>query len=74
MTLKELARGLAKPRKSHWQLMKHLMRYLRSSSETVLVHVSETTAKGVLRAQADSHWAGCQNTRRSTSCGMIWWG
>eukprot|EP00971_Amphidinium_carterae_P259763 5154068-Amphidinium_carterae.2 len=29
---------------------------------------------GVLRAQADSDWAGCKTTRRSTSCGMIRWG
>eukprot|EP00971_Amphidinium_carterae_P060977 1206902-Amphidinium_carterae.2 len=28
----------------------------------------------VIRAQADSDWAGCQHTCRSTSCGMIWWG
>eukprot|EP00971_Amphidinium_carterae_P349128 6490861-Amphidinium_carterae.1 len=54
--------------------MKHLMCYLLGSSETVLAHVSERTARGVLRAQVDSDWAGCYNTRRSTSCGMIWWG
>eukprot|EP00971_Amphidinium_carterae_P189805 3767446-Amphidinium_carterae.1 len=72
-TLKELGRGLAKPRKSHWQLMKHLMRYLRGGSETVLVHVPKTATKGVFRAQVDSDQAGCQNMRRSTSCGVIWW-
>eukprot|EP00971_Amphidinium_carterae_P348842 6490700-Amphidinium_carterae.2 len=47
-TLKELGRGLARPgrpTKGHGQLMKHLMRYLRGSSETVLVHVSERTAR-----------------------------
>eukprot|EP00971_Amphidinium_carterae_P321338 6386830-Amphidinium_carterae.2 len=47
-------------------------KYLRGthggSSETVLVHVSERTARGVLRAPADSDWAGCHNTRRSASC------
>eukprot|EP00971_Amphidinium_carterae_P268620 5329033-Amphidinium_carterae.2 len=42
-------------------------------SETVLVHVSERTAKGALRAQADSDWAGCHSTPEH-SCGMIWWG
>eukprot|EP00971_Amphidinium_carterae_P348625 6490597-Amphidinium_carterae.2 len=47
-TLKELGRGLAKPKKSHWQLMKHLMRYLRGSSETVLVHVPGRAMKGIL--------------------------
>eukprot|EP00971_Amphidinium_carterae_P113651 2251977-Amphidinium_carterae.1 len=42
--------------------------------ETVLVHVPETAMRGILRAQADADWAGCQSTCRSTSCGMTWWG
>eukprot|EP00971_Amphidinium_carterae_P229512 4553604-Amphidinium_carterae.3 len=54
--------------------MKHLMRYLRGSTDTVLVHMSERTERGVIEAQADSDWAGCHSTRKSTSCGMIWWG
>eukprot|EP00971_Amphidinium_carterae_P241540 4795890-Amphidinium_carterae.1 len=37
-TLKELGRGLARPLQSHYSLMEHLMRYLRGSTETVLVH------------------------------------
>eukprot|EP00971_Amphidinium_carterae_P212729 4221755-Amphidinium_carterae.1 len=53
--------------------MKHLMRYLRGSTETVLVHVSESSDRGIIKAQADSDWAGCHATRKSTSCGMIWW-
>eukprot|EP00971_Amphidinium_carterae_P112264 2223791-Amphidinium_carterae.1 len=72
-TLKEVGRGLARPMKSQWQLMKHLMRYLRGSTETVLVHMSERTDRGVIKAQADSDLAGCHSTRKSTSCGMIWW-
>eukprot|EP00971_Amphidinium_carterae_P135450 2683849-Amphidinium_carterae.1 len=72
-TLKELGRGLARPLKSHYQLMKHLMRYLRGSTETVLVHVSESSERGTMKAQADSDWAGYHTTRKSTSCGMIWW-
>eukprot|EP00971_Amphidinium_carterae_P317584 6313129-Amphidinium_carterae.2 len=72
-TLKELGRGLARPLKSHYQLMKHLVRYLRGSTDTVLVHMSERTEGGIIKAQADSDWAGCHGTRKSTSCGMIWW-
>eukprot|EP00971_Amphidinium_carterae_P027391 539354-Amphidinium_carterae.1 len=52
------------------------MRYLRGSTETVLVHTSESSDRSIIRAQADSdcnHWAGCHSTRKSTSCGMIWW-
>eukprot|EP00971_Amphidinium_carterae_P049290 971497-Amphidinium_carterae.1 len=71
--LKELGRGLARPLKSHYQLMKHLMRYLRGSTETVLVHMSERTERGIIKAQADSVWVRCHSTRKSTSCGMIWW-
>eukprot|EP00971_Amphidinium_carterae_P349479 6491037-Amphidinium_carterae.3 len=58
--------------KSHYQLMKHLMRYLRGSTDAVLVHMSERTERGIIKAQADSD-AGCHSTRKSTSCGMIWW-
>eukprot|EP00971_Amphidinium_carterae_P260588 5170226-Amphidinium_carterae.1 len=53
------------------------MRYLRGSTETVLVHMSVGTDRGIIKAQAGSDWAGCHNTRKSrrksTSCGMIWW-
>eukprot|EP00971_Amphidinium_carterae_P205518 4078773-Amphidinium_carterae.1 len=56
-TLKELGRGLARPLQSHYVLMKHLMRYLRGSTETVLVHVSESPERGTIKAQADSDWA-----------------
>eukprot|EP00971_Amphidinium_carterae_P289654 5751209-Amphidinium_carterae.1 len=52
--------------------MKHLMRYLRGSTDTVLAHVSAGTDRGIMKAQADSDWAGCHSTRKSTSCGMIW--
>eukprot|EP00971_Amphidinium_carterae_P019581 385644-Amphidinium_carterae.1 len=69
-TLKELGRGLAKPTKGHSKLMKHLMRYIRGCSETVLAHVPDKALRGVIRAQADSDWAGCHDT----SCGIIWWG
>eukprot|EP00971_Amphidinium_carterae_P287947 5716097-Amphidinium_carterae.1 len=31
-------------------------------------------SRRVIRAQADSDWAGYHDTRKSTSCGMIWWG
>eukprot|EP00971_Amphidinium_carterae_P098048 1939924-Amphidinium_carterae.1 len=49
------------------------MRYLRGSTETVLVHMSERTERGIIKAQADSDWVGCHSTRKSTSCDMIWW-
>eukprot|EP00971_Amphidinium_carterae_P067946 1344661-Amphidinium_carterae.1 len=49
------------------------MRYLRGSTETVLVHMSAGTDRGTIKAQADSDWAGCHSTRKSTSCGMIRW-
>eukprot|EP00971_Amphidinium_carterae_P292825 5813573-Amphidinium_carterae.1 len=72
-TLKELGRGLTRPLKSQCQLMRHLMRYLRGSTETVLVHMCAGTDRAIIKAQADSDWAGCHSTRKSTRCGMIWW-
>eukprot|EP00971_Amphidinium_carterae_P314742 6256478-Amphidinium_carterae.1 len=61
-TLKELGRGLARPVKSHYQLMKHLMRYLCGSTDTVLVHMSVGMDRSIIKAQADSDWAGCHST------------
>eukprot|EP00971_Amphidinium_carterae_P200780 3984210-Amphidinium_carterae.1 len=58
--------------------MKHLMRYLRGSTETVLVHTTthwadKSSDRGIIKAQADSDREGCHTTRKSTSCRMIWW-
>jgi histone deacetylase 1/2 len=54
-----------KPRAAHWNLVKHILRYLRGTVDHGLrISVSSTTD---LKAYSDADWAGCPDTRRSTS-------
>eukprot|EP00971_Amphidinium_carterae_P350178 6491419-Amphidinium_carterae.1 len=72
--LKELGRALSGPRESDWSRMKHLLRYIQSTKDVVLVHrYSGIKAENAITAQADSDWAGCRKSRKSTSCGLLWW-
>jgi len=54
-----------KPRAAHWNLVKRILRYLRGTIDHGLrISVSSTTD---LKAYSDADWAGCPDTRRSTS-------
>ena len=72
-TLKELGRQLQNPRECDWKLLKHLCRYLKGTLDLALVMRSNGDTSRVI-GQADSDWAGCRMTRRSTSCGFVSWG
>jgi hypothetical protein len=53
------------PRDVHWNLVKRLLRYIKGTSGHGLVlHASSTTD---IAAYSDADWAGCPDTRRSTS-------
>ena len=68
----ELSRFVSSPGSSHMKAVKHLLRYLRGSREMGL-NYSRPSNHGpmdkpnVLWGFVDSDWAGCQDTRRSTS-------
>jgi hypothetical protein len=72
-TLKELGRQLQNPRECDWKLLKHLCRYLKGTFDLALVMRSNGDTSKVT-GQADSDWAGCRATRKSTSCGFVSWG
>ena len=70
--VKELSRGVSAPTSSHLNKLRHLLRYLYSTKE----HKVELRPKVLLDAKntclnvtcyADSDWAGCTATRKSTS-------
>ncbi|XP_021971319.1 uncharacterized mitochondrial protein AtMg00810-like [Helianthus annuus] len=50
---------------SHWNALKRIIRYLQGTSEFGL-HLSSSSALSI-RAYTDADWAGCPDTRRSTS-------
>ncbi|GJX08958.1 ribonuclease H-like domain-containing protein [Tanacetum coccineum] len=53
------------PREPHLNAMKHVLRYLRGTTDLGLQLFRSTTSQ--LIAYSDADWAGCPATRRSTS-------
>jgi hypothetical protein len=53
------------PRDAHWTSVKRIFRYIRGTLDLGLsLHVSTDTE---IIAYSDADWAGCPDTRRSTS-------
>jgi len=61
-----LARYISKWSMEHFKAAKHLLRYLRGTSDLCLSYDTEA-GKRVLLGYADADWGGCQDTRRSTT-------
>jgi hypothetical protein len=53
------------PRDSHYQLIKRILRYLHGTLDLGLT--LHSTSSHALTAYSDADWAGCPDTRRSTS-------
>jgi hypothetical protein len=53
------------PRDSHLQLIKHILRYIKGTSHYGL-QIHKTSDLGLI-AYSDADWAGCPDTRKSTS-------
>lgn len=53
------------PRAAHWNLVKRILRYLRGTIDDGLAISASPSTE--LRAFFDANWAGCPDTRRSTS-------
>ena len=65
---KEICRDMSKPTEGSWARLKRLARYLRGTPRLV-EHFSNQECNH-LRVYADSDWAGCIATRKSTSGGV----
>jgi hypothetical protein len=68
----ELSRFVSSPGQNHMQAVKHLLRYLKGTSELGLRYSKPKNSgpmdrPNVLWGFVDSDWAGCQDSRRSTS-------
>lgn len=53
------------PRDSHWTLVKHILHYIRGTMSLGLTLTASASID--LVAYSDADWAGCPDTRRSTS-------
>lgn len=68
----ELSRFVSKPCVKHWDAAKHLMRYIKGTLDFGIKYTKpNSTGNGevpnVLWGYVDSDWAGCPDSRRSTS-------
>ena len=67
-TVKELARRMAKPTNGDWQRLKRLGRYLVGRPRMQQIYPWQSS-QTVLKVYTDADWAGCRETRKSTTGG-----
>ena len=68
--VKELCRCMSDPSEADWLMLKRLARYLVGHSR-VIAHYGYQSAHGVVDAWTDTDYAGCKDSRKSTSGGVI---
>ena len=70
---KECSRKMAKPQNGDWSALKRIGRYLIYRPRVVHKFVWQERPEG-LSAYSDSNWAGCHETRKSTSGACFMYG
>ena len=68
--VKELCRCMSSPSEADWLMLKRLARYLVTHPRSV-VRFDYQGSQTVIDAWTDTDYAGCRETRRSTSGGLI---
>ena len=61
-----LSQFMSNPNKEHWSSVKHILRYLRGTTEHGLCY-TRNSGNIILTGYSDSSWGDCIDTRRSTS-------
>ena len=69
-SVKELSRAMSSPSQADWVALKRLGRYLRLHPRVVIKYRFQQ-APASIQAFADSDWAGCKETRKSTFGGVL---
>ena len=73
-TTKELSRRMSRPRAVDVDRLKRLVRYLVGAERLIQKFTRLRTMPNWIEAYADSDWAGCLVSRRSTSGGVVLFG
>ena len=72
-SVKELCRMMSCPTEGSWKQLKKLCRYLKGKPRMVQKVQIGLEDSGFLEVYVDSDWAGCSQTRKSTSGGCLMW-
>jgi hypothetical protein len=68
---KELCSHMAAPTEADWNDLKRLCRYLKGRPRMIQYRLPKNPQQGLIEVLVDSDWAGCPETRRSTSGGTL---
>jgi len=70
--VKEICRGMAIPLERHSKMLKRIARYLLDKP-TLVINFNESPEEDfeTIEGFCDTDWAGCKQTRKSTSGGML---
>ena len=71
---KELSRALQSPAEEDYAKMKHLTKYIAATRKYELIAKTSdyaSTSRVTITAYVDSDWAGCKDSRKSTSGGVL---
>ena len=68
--VKDLVKATSTPRKGDLQRLKRLARYLKGKPRSVMKYGWQNT-QSIATAYSDADWAGCRDTRKSTTGGCI---
>ena len=71
--IKEASRSMSSPKRSDWEKLKRIGRYLLDKKRYV-IHYPYQEEVQKLETWVDSDHAGCQTTRKSTSAGVVTFG
>ena len=69
-SVKELCREMSTPKTSSWRKLIKVGKYVKSNPRVVMSYAFQDPVD-ILEAYSDANWAGCKQTRKSTSGGVI---
>ncbi|XP_062112968.1 secreted RxLR effector protein 161-like [Humulus lupulus] len=62
-----VSKFISNPEESHWEALKWILRYVKGTLDVGLIYDSRFTNKDEVAGYVDSDYAGCLDTRRSTT-------
>ncbi|XP_062085360.1 secreted RxLR effector protein 161-like [Humulus lupulus] len=62
-----VSKFISNPGESHWEALKWILRYIKDTLDVGLIYDSSFTNKDEVVGYVDSDYAGCLDTRRSTT-------